>query len=62
MHIDKGFMNTALKKHIKEKLGIIVGISTLVFAIIGIFSLSGYITIYGSILICIFLFGMYKYA
>ena len=54
-------MDKILKQKIKEKLGAFVAVSTLAFSIIGIFSLSEYISIYGSIMILCALFGMYKY-
>ncbi len=54
-------MNNTFKQRMKEKLGIMVGVATLVFSIIGIFSLSEYISIYGSIITCFVIFGMYKY-
>ena len=55
-------MNRKFKHRIKEILGIILGIGTLIFAVLGVFSLQEYITVYGSLSVCVIMFGMYKYA
>lgn len=55
-------MNQKIKNRVKETFGIISGITTLGFAVLGVFSLDEYITIYGSLLICLIVIGMYKYA
>ncbi len=51
-----------LKKRIKESLGGIALGLTLITSLIGIYSLSEFITIYGSFCLLVVIFGMYKYA
>ena len=55
-------MDRNFKQRVKEKVGIMVAVSTLTFSVIGIFSLTEYITLYGCFAVFFVLFGMYKYA
>jgi|GEM_PF-1787627 hypothetical protein len=51
-----------MKKRIKESFGVIALVLTLITSLIGIYSLSEFITIYGSIFLVCLIFGMYRYA
>jgi|TARA_B100001059_G_scaffold192300_1_gene195763 hypothetical protein len=55
-------MHKKIKSNIKEMLGITSAFATLGFAVFGVFSLQEYITVYGSIIICVIIIGMYRYA
>ena len=60
LKVDK--MRQKLKRSIKEKLGAALGIFTLIFSVLGVFSLQEYITIFGSFAVLMVMVGMYKYA